>query len=83
MATDYARSRDLVLPSATAWYLASKNYALALDGKTVVAVDASKIVTTNEESYLAEFWFRAEEKQNGKANVFGFNSKDKYHCLPY
>lgn len=78
LATDYARSRNLVLPSATAWYLASKNYALALDGKTVVAVDASKIATTHEESYLAEFWFRAEEKQNGKANVFGFNNKDKF-----
>lgn len=77
LSTDYARSRNLSLPSATAWYLANKNYALALDGKTVVAVDASKIATTNEESYLAEFWFRAEAEQNGKANIFGFNSKDK------
>lgn len=73
---DYARSRNMTLPE-NAWYISSKNYALELDGEHVAAADLSKVATGSNDSYLMELWMRADENQKGRANVIGFNSKDK------
>lgn len=73
---DYARSRNMTLHE-NAWYISSKNYALELDGEHVAAADLSKVATGSNDSYLMELWMRADENQKGRANVIGFNSKDK------
>ena len=76
-AADYARSRTLTMPSATAWHLGADNYALQLKGGTVMAAEASTIATDNNDSYTAELWFRAETAQAGKASIIGFDSSNK------
>lgn len=76
-AADYARSRTLTMPSATAWHLGADNYALQLKGGTVMAAEASTIATDNNDSYTAELWFRAETAQAGKASIIGFDTSNK------
>ncbi|MGN0089889.1 MAG: LamG-like jellyroll fold domain-containing protein [Alloprevotella sp.] len=76
-AADYARSRTLNMPSATAWHLGADNYALQLKGGTVMAAKASTIATGDNYSYTAELWFRAETAQAGKASIIGFDSSNK------
>lgn len=76
-AADYARSRTLTMPSATAWHLGADNYALQLKGGTVMAAKASTIATDNNDSYTAELWFRAETAQAGKASIIGFDTSNK------
>ncbi|OYP61876.1 LamG-like jellyroll fold domain-containing protein [Prevotella sp. P3-122] len=76
-ATDYARSRTLTLPSATAWYLAGTNYALNLDGDAIMAINAAAIAGDNSDSYTIEMWFRADNSQKGKASIVGYNSNNK------
>lgn len=73
---DCARSRNMTMPE-NAWYIASRNYALELDGDHVAAVDLSKVAASSSDSYLMEFWMRADESQKGRANVIGFNATDK------
>ena len=76
-AADYARNRTLTLPSATSWHLENKNYALPLDGATVMAADVSAIVTGKNDSYTLELWFRADSEQKDTTNIVGFHNMDR------
>lgn len=59
-AADMARSRTMTMPSSTAWYLEKKNYALTLENDLIVGAFIADKVTNEDESYMAELWFRAE-----------------------
>lgn len=74
---DVARSRTLVLPSATAWYTAGTNYALKLDGN-VAAFKTAGICSAYDESYMTEMWFRAEPDQAGRASIYGFFQENMF-----
>ena len=76
VATDKARSRNMVLPSQNAWWIAGDNYALALDGKKAAAANIGALNTTSSEDYLVEAWFKADKQQNGVASVLSTQVMD-------
>lgn len=63
IAKDYARNRDMTLPSATAWYLNSENYALHLPENCLANVPLHGIRVMHSDDYLLEFWFKADQSQ--------------------
>lgn len=67
--TDKSRSRTMTLPSATAWYINAKNYALELDGQKATAIPLSKSSTRDYDSYLLELWFRADASNSATASI--------------
>ena len=76
MATDYARSRHLTLPSQNAWWVNGENFALTLDGTKTAAVNIGALNTTGAEDYLIEAWFKADEQQDGVASLLGTQRMD-------
>lgn len=76
VATDKARSRNMVLASDNAWWIAGDNYALKLDGAKAVAANIAAINTTGSEDYMVEAWFRADASQNGVASVMSTQAMD-------
>ena len=75
-ATDKARSRTLVLPSASAWHLEAKNYTLKLDGNVIMNAGAYCVDFAENDSYAIEMWFRADENQQDEASLFSYDMPD-------
>ncbi len=69
VATDKARSRNMTLPSENAWWIDGDNYALTLDGTKTAAVRIASLNTTDNDDYLVETWFKADEQQTGTVSV--------------
>ena len=76
VATDRARSRNMILPSQNAWWIDGANYALTLDGTKTATINIGALNTTNKEDYLIETWFKADKTQNGVASVLGTQKMD-------
>lgn len=73
VATDYSRSRHMTLPAANAWFIAQANHALALDGKTIVALPIAESLKLTD-NYMVETWFLASP-DNATASIIGFNKQ--------
>lgn len=73
-AADIARSRTMTMPSATAWYLEKKNYALTLENDLIMGAFIADKVTDEDESYLAELWFRADAENNAPASIMALDN---------
>ena len=57
---DRARSRHMLLGSATSWYLESENISMNLDESTSVAIPVGQLSANALQSYLIEMWALAE-----------------------
>lgn len=75
-ATDKARNRHITLPGANAWWINGTNYALTLDGTKAATVDIGSLNTTDNDDYLLEAWFKADQQQDGIASILGTPKMD-------
>lgn len=60
VATDKTRGRHMILANQNGWNKNNVNMALELKDKQFGAIDISKCTTADDESYLVEFWFKAD-----------------------
>jgi len=72
-ATDIARSRTMTMPSATSWYYSKVNYSLILEENLILGAFIGDKTTANDESYLAELWFRADPSNNAVASIMALS----------
>ena len=67
-ATDYARSRNMILPVAN-WYLNNANKAFTLSGTNYLALPIGSCSALPTDDYLYEMWFSGD-KQSADATLF-------------
>jgi hypothetical protein len=67
-ATDYARSRNMILPVAN-WYLNNANKAFTLSGTNYLTLPIGSCSALPTDDYLYEMWFSGD-KQSADATLF-------------
>ncbi len=76
MAKDISRSRHLILPNKSSWYLNNKNYAAQFDGQNSYHIPAGTIPFTEDDNFTIEFWFMGNKQSNVSLFACGDGIKD-------
>lgn len=65
VAADRARSRHIILPGDSYWYVSDTNLAYTFDGKSTFAASFANTPILNTDDFCVEFWFRGDAQNNG------------------
>ena len=74
LVTDYARSRNIHLPSES-WNIENTNLAAHLDGEHAIKVPIGSISPRPTDSFVLEMWFRGERDANAGATLFSITDR--------
>lgn len=74
VAEDFSRNRNMTLPGTNAWAMATENFHAETDSEHFLIIPVMESLH-NDESYVIEEWFRADENSNdSEATLLAFSN---------